>query len=66
MNVKFCLILLSTLMLMGAGIVLADETINEDVSVLSGKPLSFPQQERIANLAVKALKHIAKARGFIH
>ena len=66
MNVKFCLILLSTLMLMGAGIVLADETVNEDVSVSSGKPLSFPQQERIANLAVKALKHIAKARGFIH
>lgn len=45
---------------------LGEETINEEVSVSPGKPLSFPQQERIANLAVKALKHIAKARGFIY
>lgn len=42
------------------------ETVNEDVTVSPGKPLSFPQQEVIANLAVRALKHIAKARGFIH
>ncbi len=43
-----------------------NETVNEEVSIAPGKPLTFPQQERIANLAVKALKHIAKARGFIH
>ncbi len=43
-----------------------EETVNEEISVSAGKPLSFPQQERIANLAVKALKHIANARGFIH
>ena len=60
---------LSVLMLGVAGFsqfALGEDTINEDVSISSGKPLSFPQQERIANLAVKALKHIAKARGFIH
>jgi hypothetical protein len=69
MKMKFFAVLFSTLMLLGAGFsqcVLANETINEEVSVSPGKPLSFPQQERIANLAVKALKHIAKARGFIH
>lgn len=69
MKMKFFAVLFSTFILLGSGFsqfVLADETINEDVSVSSGKPLSFPQQERIANLAVKALKHIAKARGFIH
>ena len=65
----FFAIFLSILMLLGMGFsqfVLGDETINEEVSVSPEKPHSFPQQERIANLAVKALKHIAKARGFIH
>jgi len=65
----FFAVFLSILMVWGAGFsqfVQADETVNEEMTVTTGKPLSFPQQERIANLAVKALKHIAKARGFIH
>ena len=69
MKKSFFAIVLAFAMLLGLGFsqwVLGDETINEEVSVSPGKPLSFPQQERIANLAVKALKHIAKARGFIH
>ncbi len=69
MKKRFFAIVLTFAMLLSAGFsqwVLGDETINEEVSVSPGKPLSFPQQERIANLAVKALKHIAKARGFVH
>ncbi len=69
MKKSFFAIVPAFAMLLGLGfspLVLGDETINEEVSVSPGKPLSFPQQERIANLAVKALKHIAKARGFIH
>ncbi len=69
MKKRFFAIVLAFAMLLGMGfsqLVLGEETVKEEVSVSSGKPLSFPQQERIANLAVKALKHIAKARGFIH
>ncbi|MBW2707817.1 MAG: YfdX family protein [Deltaproteobacteria bacterium] len=69
MKKRFFVVFLAVTMLLGAGFsqwVLGDETIKEEVSVSPGKPLSFPQQERIATLAVKALKHIAKARGFIH
>lgn len=69
MKKSFFAIILTFAMLLGTGFsqwVLGDETINEEISVSPGKPLSFPQQERIANLAVKALKHIARARGFIH
>jgi YfdX protein len=69
MKRRFFVVFLSTFLFLGTGFsrfVLADETVDEEVSVSSGKPLSFPQQERIANLAVKALKHIAKARGFIY
>ena len=42
------------------------DTVDEELTVLPGKPLPFPQQKVIAKEAVKALKHIAKARGFIH
>ena len=69
MKKRFFAIVLAFAMLLGAGfgqLALGEEAVNEEVSVSSGKPLSFPQQERIANLAVKALKHIANARGFIH
>ena len=60
--------LLSFTLLLGTGFaqVMAGEAVNEEVTVSAGKPLSFPQQEKIAGLAVNALKHIAKARGFIH
>ena len=69
MKKRFFAIVLAFAMLLGAGfgqLTLGEETVKEEVSVSPGKPLSFPQQERIANLAVKALKHIANARGFIH
>ncbi len=70
MKVKFLSVFLFGVMLLWGGIpqkaVAEDETVKEEVSVTTGKPLSFPLQQRIANLAVKALKHIAKARGFIH
>ena len=69
MKKRFFAIVLAFAMLLSAGfgqLTLGEETVKEEVSVSPGKPLSFPQQERIANLAVKALKHIANARGFIH
>ena len=69
MKKSFFAIFFSFAMLLCSGLsqsALGDETIQEEVSVSPGKPLAFPQQERIASLAVKALKHIAKARGFIH
>ena len=68
MKKRFFAVLLSLTWLLGIGFaeVVADETVHEDVAVSAGKPLAFPQQEKIASLAVNALKHIAKARGFIH
>ena len=70
MKKSLLIVFLFTFMTVGLGfnqlVMGSDETIKEDVSITPGKPISFPQQERIANLAVKALKHIAKARGFIH
>ena len=68
MKKRSFVILLSLTWLLGIGFsqVMADETVKEDVTVSAGKPLAFPQQEKIASLAVNALKHIAKARGFIH
>ncbi len=69
MKRRFWIILFCVLMglcIRFAPFALGEETIKEEVSISPGKPLSFPQQERIATLAVKALKHIAKARGFIY
>ena len=68
MKKRFFVSLLTLTWLSGIGFAqaMADETVNEDVTVSAGKPLAFPQQEKIANLAVAVLKHIAKARGFIH
>lgn len=62
--VVFCML---TFLFVGFGqSALGEEAVKEEVLISPGKPLSFPQQERIATLAVNALKHIAKARGFIH
>ena len=68
MKKRFFVSLLTLTWLSGIGFAqaMADETVNEDVTVSAGKPLAFPQQEKITNLAVAVLKHIAKARGFIH
>ncbi len=68
MKKRFFAVLLSFALILGVCFsqTALGETVNEDVTVSPGKPLSFPQQEVIANQAVKALKHIAKARGFIH
>ena len=70
MKIRFFAWILSVLLVvLGGGFShAADEkdSVDEEISVTAAKPLSFPQQERIANMAVGALKHIAKARGFIH
>ncbi len=69
MKRRFSTVILCTLMLLCVGfanICLGEESVKEEITVSPGKPLSFPLQDRIANLAVKALKHIARARGFIH
>ncbi len=62
----FGMFLLSVFVLCAGLSQVLGETVNEEVTFSPEKPLSFPLQERIANLAVGALKHIAKARGFIH
>ncbi len=60
--------LLAFAVLFGSGFMhaSAEETVQEEIGIPAGKPITFPLQEKVAVLAVNALKHIAKARGFIH
>ena len=67
MKKRFFAMFLLFVFVLSAGFsqVVLSEIMNEEVPSSPEKPLSFPLQERIANLAVSALKHIAKARGLI-
>lgn len=41
------------------------DKIKEEVTVIPGKPLTIAEQNMISSMAVKVLKHIARARGYI-